>query len=228
MNKVNKNDFNIPNITAVETIDGTQAKALLLGYSWDDCEDGVQADSISAYKAEYTKENTLIIDGEMGENIIALSAENPMTASYEIYLPNGMVYDNGKRELYDSLNTRLYWTDDKTGIGIIAPFVPGVYIYKVTIKWEQNNLNAIYGIKVVMTGTRNAYDEAISVIWNNYNEALSVSFKGVSTLPGAEYAGNCYIFEVELPNGTVQAAMSKKNGTSLIYSGGNWHLNNKS
>lgn len=226
VNRINKTDFDIPDITAVETIDGAQAKALLLGYSWDDGKNGVVTDAIPTWQGEYTKENTLVIDGEMGQNMIALSAGNPMTASYVIYLPDGTVYDNGTRELYDSLSPRLYWTDNKTGIGIIAPFVPGEYIYKVTIEWEQNNLKATYGIKVVMTGTRSAYDEALSKIWNYYNDALSASLKGVETLPDAEYAGDCYVFEVELPDGTVQAAVSKEHGTLFTYSDGDWHAKN--
>ncbi len=215
-------NYDIPDITATETIDGAQAKALRFGYSWYDGKNGVEADAIAPWQGEYADENTLVIDGEMGQNMIALSAEKPMTASYEIYLPDGTLYDKGTREVYDSLSPRLYWTGDKTGVGVVAPFEPDEYIYAVTIGWEKNDLKVTYGFKLVMTGKSNAYDEALNVIWNHHNDALSVSFTGVETLPDAEYAGDCYVFEVELPDGMKQVAVSKERGIFFTYSDGTW------
>ena len=214
-------NFDIPDITATEMIDGAQAKALRFGYSWFDGKNGVVADAIAPWQGEYTDENTLVIDGEMGQNSIALSAEKPMTASYVIYLPDGTVYDNGTREPHDSLSTCLRWTKDNA-ISIIAPFEPGEYIYEVTIGWKENDLKVTYGLKLVMTGKRNAYDEALHVIWNHHNDALSVAYKGLETLPDAEYAGDCYVFEAELPDGMVRAAVSKEHGIFFTYRDGTW------
>lgn len=225
VNRISDEDnYDIPNIIATETIDGAQATALYFGYSWHDSKNSVNADAIAPWQGEYTDKNTLVIDGEMGQNRIAISAENPITANYEIYLPDGTLYDNGTRDAFDSLSPRLYWTDDKTGIGIIAPFEPGEYIYAVTIGWEKDDLKVTYGIKLIMTGKHNAYDDALSMIRNHYNDVISVSFKGVETLPDAEYAGDCYVFDVELPDGMEQVAISKDKGIFFTYSNGIWWM----
>ena len=215
-------DIDIPGITATETIDDAQAEALVFGYSWYDGKDGIVADAIAPWQGEYADENTLVIDGEMGQNFIALSAENPMTADYFIYLPDGTVYDDGTRAWHDSLSPRLYWTNDKAGIGVIAPFEPGEYIYAVTIRWKEHNIEATYGFKLVLTGKHNAYDEALRIVWEQRSEARSVSFKEVQLLPASEYAGYCYIFEVELPDNTEQVAVSKERGIFFTYENDTW------
>ena len=219
---VNRSNNDIPDITATETIDGAQIKAIRFGYSWFNGIKGVTADSIAPWQGEYTDENTLVIDGEMGQNMIALSAESPDTASYVIYRPGGTIYDNGTREIYDSLGSRLYWTDDKTGIGLIAPFEPGEYICEVKLGWKKNDLQVTYGFKLIMTGKRNAYDEALNIIWNHHTDALHTTFIGVETLAGAEYAKDCYVFEVALPNSTERVAVSKDKGIYFTYSNGTW------
>ena len=222
VNKAGNPDIHIPDIVAEEPINGVQAKALCFGYTWGDSNNNT-ADTIPSWRGVYRKENTLVIDGEMGQNMITLSAENPKTASYVIYLLDGTIYDNGTRDLHDSLSSRLYRTDNGAGIGIIAPFVPGEYIYEVTIEWELSNLRVIYGIKVVMTGMRNAYDDALSDIWHYYSgEALSVRLDSIQEIPNAGYAGECYIFEVELPDHLERVAVSKKLGIFFIHSGDNW------
>ena len=79
-----------------------------------------------------------------------------------------------------------------------------------------------YGIKVIVTGQRNAYDEALDIVWNHSPDALSVSFTCTETLPGAEYAGACYIFDVELPGGIERAAVSRAQGIFFTYSNNTW------
>ncbi len=212
----------IPAVIATETLDGAQAKALDFGFSGFNGKSGVEADSIAPWQGEYAIENTLVVDGEMGQNMISLSAENPGTASYKIYLPDGAIYDEGTREPYDSLDSRLYWTEDKTGIGVIAPFEPGEYIYEITVGWEKNDLKVTYGFKLIMTGKRNAYDEALGIVWNHNDNALSVSFRGTETLHDSEYAGVCYVFEVEIPNGIEQVAVSKEKQIYFTFKGGTW------
>lgn len=125
------------------------------------------------------------------------------------------MYDNGLRTGLDSLSPRLYWTQDEAQIGLVAPFTPGEYIYRFTIGWEESGLTASYGIKVVLTGERSAYDEALQAVWDRYEDVLSVSFQGVETYSGTEQAEVYYIFEVELPSGVVQAAVSQRTGRLL-------------
>ena len=60
------------------------------------------------------------------------------------------MFDNGIRLPYDSRSSCLYWEEDQSGIGIVAPFTPGEYIYEVTIQWPQDGLQATYGLKVVL------------------------------------------------------------------------------
>ncbi len=142
-------DMGAPSITAVETEHHIQAQALLLSYAWDDGEDQGAVYGKPAWEREYGAENTLVFTGE-GQNRIALSAELPEGASYKIYLPGGEVFDNGIRLPYDSRSSCLYWEEDQSGIGIVAPFTPGEYIYEVTIQWPQDGLQATYGLKVVL------------------------------------------------------------------------------
>ena len=117
-------DSGAPSITAVETEHHIQAQALLLSYAWDDGEDQGAVYGKPAWEREYGAENTLVFTGE-GQNRIALSAELPEGASYKIYLPGGEVFDNGIRLPYDSRSSCLYWEEDQSGIGIVAPFTPG-------------------------------------------------------------------------------------------------------
>ena len=74
-------NFDIPDITATETIDGAQATALRFGYSWYDGKNGVEADAIASWQGEYTNENTLVIDGEMGQSMTIMTAIRWTTVS---------------------------------------------------------------------------------------------------------------------------------------------------
>ena len=214
-----KENIKIPVIIATENIDGASATALSFGYSWTDGKKGAVADGIPVWQGEYKDKNTLIIDGEMGQNTITLSAEASAiefaveglaSASYAIYLPDGTVYDDGTRSPLSSLSPRMWWTGNDSSMGIIAPFDPGEYVYELTLIWEKDELQVTYGIKLIMTGQRNAYDEALDVVWKHYNDAISVSLEGTETLRGSEYAGECYVFAAETPDGIVRVAVSKE------------------
>ena len=76
-------------------------------------------------------------NGNMGRKIHWFSRERARTA-LRIRLP------------YDSRSSCLYWEEDQSGIGIVAPFTPGEYIYEVTMQWPQDGLQATYGLKVVL------------------------------------------------------------------------------
>jgi hypothetical protein len=165
VNGKNDDAHHIPDITLTETIDGTQAKALRFGYSWYDGKDGVVVDSVAVWQCEYAAENTLVINGERSRDmIIDISAEEPSTASYVIYLPDGTVFDDGTRDALDSCGSLLYWTADNGGVGVMTAFGPGEYIYEVTIGWDRDDLKVTYGFKVVMTGIRDAYNDALGSV----------------------------------------------------------------
>jgi len=61
----------------------------------------------------------------------------------------------------------------------------------------------------VITAAENI-DEALGVVWNHYDDAISVSLEGTATLRGSEYAGECYVFAAETPDGIVRVAVSKE------------------
>ena len=212
----------IPDIIATDTINGSQAKGLTFGYSWNDGKKAVEADSIVPWQGEYASENTLVLDGQMGQNMIALSVEKPISARYEVYMPDGSLYDDGSREVYESRGTLLYWTEDKSGIGIIAPFEPGEYYYAVTIGWEKHELTVTYGFKIITTGEYNSYDEALRIVWEHNTDAMSVTLTGSEILPGAEYAGDCYTFDIDYSNRTERVAVSKDQGIYFTYNENTW------
>jgi hypothetical protein len=154
-NNADKPGSVIPELFATEPVDSARVRAIVSDFSYDGIL-GIPADGIMAWQEEYADENTLIIDGEMGQNLIALSAaEKPVSASYVIYLDNGFLFDDGRREPYSSLSPRLLHSNDdsgdKIGIDLLAPFSPGKYIYAVTLEWS-GGLKVVYGIKMVMTG----------------------------------------------------------------------------
>ena len=214
--------FEIPIITATEEIDGAQATLLPFGYSWDTSQSSTIACGIATWQGEYADENTIVIDREIGQGAITLSAEKPSSASYKIYLPDGAVYDNGEREPFSSSSLNLSWNENKTRIILYSPYEPGEYIYEVTIGWEENNLKVTYGIKLVMTGKRSAFDAALDTVWEHNKSVRVTSLVGREILKNAEYAGECYVFDIELPNGIKRVAVSKEQGIYFTYNDGTW------
>ena len=109
----------------------------------------------------------------------------------------------------DSQSSRLYWTEDGAGLGLRAPAEPGEYFYEIELQWEDPKITATYGLKLVMTGERSAYDEALDAAWDHFPEADALSFLGTQTVEGEA----CYRFEVSLSEGSKQVAVSKTDGT---------------
>lgn len=103
----------------------------------------------------------------------------------------------------------MYWTEDGAGLGLRAPAEPGEYFYKIELQWEDPKITATYGLKLVMTGERSAYDEALDAAWDHFPEADALSFLGTQTVEGEA----CYWFEVSLSEGSKQVAVSKTDGT---------------
>jgi hypothetical protein len=112
----------------------------------------------------------------------------------------------------------VYFSKDFSEIGVFASFEPGEYIYEVVIRFEINDITVYikYGFKLIVTGERNAYDEALSIVWNEYNYALSVTFAGRETLSDKRF-GECYCFDVELQKSVVKVAVSKEHGTLIVF-----------
>lgn len=199
----------VPKVVAIEDLSGVQASALLLGYSLEEGEARTEIQASPVWQGAYDEERTLVLDGEQGQNGITLSAQTPTSATYRIYLPGGEVFDNGIRLPHDSQSSRLYWTEDGTKVGLRAPAAPGEYFYEIELQWEESEITATYGLKLVLTGERSAYDEALDAAWNHFPEANALSFLGMQTVQGEE----CYWFEVTLPEETKQVAVSKADGT---------------
>lgn len=80
---------------------------------------------------------------------------------------------------------------------------------EIELQWEDPKITATYGLKLVMTGERSAYDEALDAAWDHFPEADALSFLGTQTVEGEA----CYRFEVSLSEGSKQVAVSKTDGT---------------
>lgn len=176
-------------VSVRDTVDGAKAAAVALG----------KAD---AWTAGYGEENTLVLEGELGQNLVAVEAPRPIWAEYRIFLPDGTVYDDGTRTLYDSQSPCLQQMDSESGYGLTMPSQPGEYIYELRLCWPKGRLER-YGFKVVMTGERGAFDEALYRLREQYDEDGAVTFLGRRQIPDAPSAGECYVFRLE--NGTVCA-----------------------
>ena len=199
----------IPNVLAMDDLSDAQASALLLGYSMGEGAAHTEMQTSPAWQGTYDEERTLVLDGEQGQNSITLSVQAPTSAIYRIYLPEGTVFDDGTRQPHDSQSSRLYWTEEGAGLGLRAPAEPGEYFYEIELQWEDPKITATYGLKLVMTGERSAYDEALDATWDHFPEADALSFLGMQTVEGEA----CYRFEVSLSEGSKQVAVSKTNGT---------------
>ena len=183
-------------VSVCDTVDGGEAAAMALG----------KAD---AWTAEYGEENTLVLEGELGQNLVEVEASRPIWAEYRIFLPAGTVYDDGTRTLYDSQSPRLQRMDSESGYGLTMLFQPGEYIYELRLCWPKGRLER-YGFKVVMTGECSAFDEALDRLREQYDEDGAVTFLGQRQITDKPSAGECYMFRLE--NGTVCAVSSQTNG----------------
>lgn len=220
MIKADSDILNIPTISAVNEEDGQKIELIRFGATSNE----TKVDSIAPWLYKYAIENTLVIDGELGQKRITLSAEKPEYATYKIYLTDGTVYDDGTREPYSSLMTRLLWNSDRSRIDVISPFEPGEYIYAVTLGWKEKNLEVTYGFKVIMTGERSTFDEALSVIRERRPGVISVSLKGIEYINSSGSNLKCYVFDIELSNGKIETVAVSDDDKSIFlsYKDGQW------
>ncbi len=196
----------VPVVIATECIDGQQAQLQSFGYSTD----SVIACGIAPWQGSYGTRHTLVLDGEMGQNQIDLNAVGAVCTRYCIYMPNGIIYDNGTRDLYSSLMHRVTGSED--GITLIAPFHTGEYFYELELYWEEMNLTVTYGLKLVMTGETSSYDKALDVLGDEYwkhDPLYSARFVERFTLANAAISEEYYLFEINSPTiGTKRVAVS--------------------
>lgn len=205
-----KHDIIIPKVIATDYISGQQAKLLSFGYSASKQGEEVIACGIAPWQAEYNGDETLVLDGEGGQNQILLAPQGFTLSYYKIYLPDGTVYDDGTRTLYDSLSLRVMYSDD--GICLIAPFQTGEFIYEVELVWPEQNITVTYGLKVVMTGKDTTYDAILRKLFDTYDDGsnlMAVSLVDRFSLANGLTSQEYYVFDIEnLPDGTKWVAVS--------------------
>ena len=204
----------IPPVIATDYISGKQAQLLSFGYTSDKAGQSVIACGIAPHQGDYMDNNTLVLDGESGQNQILLTPQGASFSQYRIYLPDGTVYDDGIRTVYDSLSLRVMNSDK--GICLIAPFHTGEYIYEVVLNWPDQGLTVTYGLKVVMTGEESSYDRALDSVFAAYGEGnplIAVTLVDKYTLANSVYSSSCYLFMVEnIPNAPIWVAVSQTTG----------------
>ena len=204
----------IPPVIATDYISGKQARLLSFGYTADKAGQSVIACGIAPYQGDYSDNNTLVLDGESGQNQILLTPKGASFSQYRIYLPDGTVYDDGTRTLYDSLSLRVMNSGE--GICLTAPFQTGEYIYEVELSWPEQGLTVIYGLKIVMTGKESDYDRALDSVFDAYGEGnplIAVSLVDKYAIGNAVSHSPRYLFKVEnIPNAPIWVEVSQTTG----------------
>ena len=204
----------IPPVIATDYISDKQAQLLSFGYTSDKNGQSLIACGIAPYQGDYSDNNTLVLDGESGQNQILLTPKGASFSQYRIYLPDGTVYDDGTRTVYDSLSLRVMNSGE--GVCLTAPFQTGEYIYEVELSWPEQGLTVIYGLKIVMTGKESDYDRALDSVFDAYGESnplIAVSLVDKYAIGNAVSHSPRYLFKVEnIPNGPIWVEVSQSSG----------------
>ena len=204
----------VPPMIATDYISGKQARLLSFSYTSDTPGESVIACGIAPWQGDYGENNTLVLDGENGQNQILLAPDGFTLSHYRIYLPDGTLYDDGTRTLYDALHLRVM--ESGNGVCLIAPFQTGEYIYEVELTWPGQGLTVTYGLKVVMTGVENNYDRAVNSVFEAYGEGnplIAVTLIDKYTIANAATSSPRYLFMVEnIPNGPIYVEVSQSSG----------------
>ena len=204
----------IPPVIATDYISDKQARLLSLGYTCDKPGQSAAACGIAPWQGEYGEGNTLVLDGENGQNQILLTPKGASLSQYRIYLPDGTVYDDGTRTLYDSLSPRVMYSNER--ICLTSPFQTGEYIYEVELSWPGQGLTVTYGLKIVMTGEESNYDRALDSVFSAYGEGnplISVSLVDKYAIGNAVSHSPRYLFKVEnIPNAPIWVEVSQITG----------------
>ena len=204
----------IPKLIGTDYITGQQAKFQSVGYSVSKGGEEPLACGTALWMAGFSDDETLVLDGKNGQNQIRLAPQGFSLHHYKIYLPDGTVYDDGTRTLYDALSPMVLPSDQ--GICLIAPAQAGEYYYKLELAWPEKDLAVSYGLKIVMTGTESDYDRALDSVFAAYDEGnplIAVTLVDKYTLANSVYSSSCYLFMVEnIPNAPIWVAVSQTTG----------------
>ena len=217
----------VPPVIATDYISGKQARLLSFGYTSDKPGQSVIACGIAPWQGDYGNSNTLVLDGENGQNQILLAPKGFSLSQYRIYFPDGTIYDNGTTSSFDSF--RVIHANE--GTYLIAPFHTGEYIFEVELSWPEQGLTVTYGLKVVMTGEESNYDRALDSVFAAYGEGnplIAVSLVGRYTIANAVYSSPRFLFKVEnIPNAPVWVEVSQTTGEIIaeVDEHGNWMAN---
>ncbi len=204
----------VPPVLATDYISGKQARLLSFNFTFQKPNQYVIACGIAPWQGDYGENNTLVLDGENGQNQILLAPKGFSVSRYKIYLPDGTVYDDGTRTPYDSLGSRVMYSEK--GVCLIAPFQTGEYIYEVVLSWPEQGLEVTYGLKVVMTGEESDYDRALRNVFRAYgdgNPLIAVSLVDKYTIANGVSSSPRYLFKVEnIPYGPIYVEVSQHSG----------------
>lgn len=105
-------------------------------------------DNIVSVLSMFSEDNTL---NSIGEAVLHIPVDGFSTARYTIYKIDGNVYDTGGRRQSSSLLRRLIKNREGGYITILSPFEAGEYVYTFTVSWAEDDLQATYAIKIVVT-----------------------------------------------------------------------------
>ncbi len=219
-------DIIIPPVIATDYISGKQARLMSFGYNSNKPGQSVIACGLAPWQGDYGENNTLVLDGENGQNQILLAPQGFSLSHYGVYLPDGTIYDDGNRMAYDSLSLRVMCSNE--GICLIAPFQTGEYIYEVVLSWPEEELTVIYGFKVIMTGEKSDYDRAVESVFAAYGEGnprIAVSLADKYTIANATSSSPRYLFKVDnVPNGPVWVEVCQLTGEIIgeVDRNGSW------
>ena len=204
----------VPKLIAEDYISGRQAKFQSFGHSLSKGGEEPLAAGVSLWMAAYSDDETLMLDGKNGQNQILLAPQGFSLHHYKIYLPDGTLYDDGTRTLYDSLSPMVLPSEQ--GICLIAPPEEGEYYYELELAWPEKDLAVSYGLKIVMTGAESDYDRALESIFAKYGEGnplISASLVDRYVLANAVYSSKRYVFRIEnIPNAPIWVEVAGENG----------------
>ena len=208
-----EHDIIVPKLIAEDYISGRQAKLQSFGYSLSKGGEEPLAAGVALWMAAYSDDETLVLDGKNGQNLIRLAPQGFSLHHYKIYLPDGTLYDDGTRTLHDALSPMAQPSDQ--GICLTAPAQAGEYYYELELAWPEKDLSVSYGLKIVMTGKESDYDRALESVFAKYGEGnplISVSLVDHFVLANAVYRSHRYVFRIEnIPNAPIWVEVAGEN-----------------
>lgn len=157
----------------------------------------------------YSADNTLEIDGSGNDTLLLSPSADLKLVDYTIYLPDGKVFDDGKRLPYDS--NSLYVQQNEDGVILHTPSQSGEYIYEITLYYPEYNITATYGLKVIMTGKTSGYELALQKVVNYFSGQgtdLRIDYETTVCFATGTAHSYYYVFSIKNPaDGDCQVAV---------------------